>query len=74
MLRTMQAAATEHAAAGRVVQALPLFETITQIDPDHAAAQYGLGFVLHQQGYLSRAIEHYTTALHHDPENIRYHS
>ena len=64
--------ASEHYRAGRIDDAVRLYSSVVQQNPDHPDANFNLGFVADRRGQLDAALTHYLVASNHAPANARY--
>lgn len=71
ILEAMQAALRE-ADAGKFEQAQALYRAVLELQPGHAGAHFGLGWIELQAGQLSEAILHFSTAVENDPSEEHY--
>lgn len=67
----MQAALRE-ADAGQFEQANALYRAVLDLQPGHAGAHFGLGWLELQAGQLNEAISHFATAVQNEPGEERY--
>jgi Flp pilus assembly protein TadD len=62
--------ALQHHKAGRIDEAVALYERVLFLKPDYADAHSNLGVALVSQGRLDEAIEHYERALTLNPNHV----
>ena len=67
----MQAALRE-AEAGQLEQSGALYRAVLELQPGHAGAHFGLGWLELQEGRLPDAIPHFAEAVQNAPHEERY--
>lgn len=65
-------AALREAEAGQLEQASALYRAVLELQPGHADAHFGLGWLELQEGRLLDAIPHFANAVQNDPSQERY--
>lgn len=65
-------AALRESEAGQLEQAGALYRAVLELQPSHAGAHFGLGWLELQEGRLHDAIPHFANAVQHAPDEERY--
>lgn len=72
LAREAMQAALREAEAGQLGQAGDLYRAVLELQPGHAGAHFGLGWLELQAGQLLQAIPHFATAVQNDPGEESY--
>ena len=64
--------ALEHHSAGRLEEAVALYQAILLVDPGHAEANHGMGVLAMQVGQPAAGMPYFAAALEADPHRARY--
>lgn len=72
LTREAMQAALREAEAGQLDQAGALYRAVLELQPGHAGAHFGLGWLELQAGQMLQAIPHFATAVQNDPGEESY--
>ncbi|HEX4793340.1 MAG TPA: tetratricopeptide repeat protein [Humisphaera sp.] len=69
---SLLAAAQQHHTAGRLDQAMPLYQQALTLEPDNAGALHHLGLISHQRGFSEQALPMMERSVQIDPTQAPY--